>query len=96
MLFNPQHDQAVRASARGAEYAAWNGSSTAPSKRGKPRQLPSRRRSRGATGGHRARGGRLRGGGRRAGRVRTKATALVRDVSGDRTFDDVNYVFRRS
>jgi SSS family solute:Na+ symporter len=91
MLFNPVHDQAVRRSARGADYAALEQRfGEAVEKRRQAAEAAAQTR----------RGGdalaseaaflnadeRMRG-------VRGEAVELVRDVTGDRTYNDINYVF---
>ena len=94
MLFNPQHDQAVRASARGAEYAAlereFDGAFEARKTAATALAEAQSRRDGRTIGPAEAAFGEADAA---LAAVRTRATALVRDVSGDRTFDDVNYVF---
>ena len=94
LLFNGVHDARVRASARAADYAAlerkFQDAAAAP--RGR-RRTPTRR----AAAGRRRRARRPRG--RRSPSAMPRWTGpgggdrLVRDVTGDRAFGDVNYVF---
>jgi Na+/proline symporter len=94
VLFNHQHDAQVLASARAEEY------------RGLERQFvevfDGRREAAGALAGARRTGddrsiraaeAAFRASDARLAAVRWRATALVRDVSGDADFGDVNYVF---
>ena len=94
MLFNPVHEPAVRASARAAEYQALEQRFDAA--------VDSRRKAAEATAS-------MQRGGDAVARamseaaflsadeqvkgVRAEAVALVRDVTGDRSYNDVNYVF---
>jgi SSS family transporter len=94
MLFNPVHDREVRESSRGAEYAAleqrFNASIEARSKaagtaasmqRGGDAVARAISQSAFLTADEEVK------------KVRAEAAALVKDVSGDRTYNDVNYVF---
>ncbi len=94
MLFNPVHEAAIRASPRAAEYAALEREF---------RQAVDTRRAAGDTYAStlttplaeriaRARDA-FAAANARVGDVRSRAAALVRDVTGDRAFGDVNYVF---
>ena len=94
MLFNPQHEQAVRRSARGAEYAALEQAFVAAfdTRRAAASALAaaqSRRDAQGVAAAETAFGDADAA----LGAVRAQAAALVREVTGDRAFDDVNYVF---
>ena len=94
MLFNPVHDQRVRESARAGGV------------RRARTEVPGgdRRPARGGRAAGRCRARRRRGGRRLSSRprsrlrrggegVRAEAVALVKDVSGDSSYNDVNYVF---
>ena len=94
VLFNPLHDTEVRASARGAEYAALERDFAAAfeNRRNAAVSLAAARRSRDGTTIQAAEAS-LRADESRVAAIRSQATALVRDVSGDASFGDVNYVF---
>jgi SSS family solute:Na+ symporter len=94
VLFNHQHDAQVRASARGAEYRAleeeFNGAFEA--RRSAAGAAAAARRTGNAEAierteaAFRARESQVSG-------IRGRATTLVREVTGDAAFGDVNYVF---
>ena len=94
MLFNNVHDQRVRDSARSAEYAALEQKFQAAvdDRREAARQLAGAERSANAAAitsnrtAFTAAEQNVRG-------VRAEAIALVKDVSGDSAYNDVNYVF---
>jgi SSS family transporter len=94
MLFNPQHDQAVRASARGPEYAALERrfGEAFETRRAAASALASAQSARDAATVAAAEA-RFRETDRAVAAVRAEATALVRSVTGDREFGDMNYVF---
>jgi Na+/proline symporter len=94
LLFNRVHEAAVRASARGPEYAGLERefAGAYAARRQAAERLTSTRRAGGAAdiaGAEAA----FRRSEAAASRVRTRAAELVRDVTGDRQFGDVNYVF---
>ncbi|MFO7695060.1 MAG: sodium:solute symporter [Vicinamibacterales bacterium] len=94
VLFNRQHDAEVRASARAGEYLAMEQAFTAAfeARRDAASALAAARRSGGdgAIGGAE---GAFRDADSRVAAIRGRATTLVREVTGDRAFGDVNYVF---
>ncbi len=94
MLFNPQHEARVRASARAAEYGALQ---TRFNRAFEARQHAAIALSSARSGGDddRARVAASAFRAREADvvRVRGEAIALVKDVTGDRSYTDVNYVF---
>jgi Na+/proline symporter len=94
VLFNRQHDAEVLSSPRAEEYAALRGEFTAAfeSRRDAAEALAAARRSGGA-GALAAAENAFRGADGRVAAVRQRATALVREVTGDTAFGDVNYVF---
>ena len=94
VLFNRQHDAEVRASARAAEYLALEQNFTAAfeARRDAASALAAARRSGGAGALDTAEGA-FRDADARVAAIRGQATALVREVTGDRAFGDVNYVF---
>jgi solute:Na+ symporter, SSS family len=94
MLFNPVHDRAVRESARAADYDRLEERFT--------QALDGRRQAATALAGTRRGGDGASRASADAGfrswdeevqNVRASAVALVRDVSGDRSYNDVNFVF---
>ncbi|MEK6630911.1 MAG: sodium:solute symporter, partial [Acidobacteriota bacterium] len=93
-LFNRVHDQAVRVSARGAEYADLERQFNAAFEARKPaaQRLSAAQQRAGADGAAAASEG-FRAADAVVAGIREKATGLVRDVTGDRQFGDVNYVF---
>jgi SSS family transporter len=94
MLFNPQHDARVRASARAAEYqaletrfdAAFEARQHAALAATSARAAGDEDRARAAMAAFRVRDAEL-------GRVRAQAVTIVKEVTDDRTYTDVNYVF---
>jgi Na+/proline symporter len=93
MLFNGVHDQRVRTSARAAEYAAIEQrfSEAVASRREAAVQL-----AEAESGGAESSAGRRAAfleSEQRVKAVRDEAVALVKEVSGDRSYNDVNYVF---
>lgn len=94
MLFNRQHDERVRSSARAGEYVELERRFAAAfeARRSAAEQVAAARQSAGgaalaaADEAFRAREAELQG-------VRTQALTLVREVTGDRQYGDVNYVF---
>ncbi|MCL4847357.1 MAG: sodium:solute symporter [Acidobacteria bacterium] len=94
MLFNPVHDQRVRASARGASYADLESEYVkAFEARKQAAETLVRARQAGDESGTIAAAAELS---RRAGDVtaiREQAADMVRSVSGDRQYRDVNYIF---
>ena len=94
MLFNPAHDERVRASSRSAEYASltdeFEGAFDAR-RRAADNLIAARKtgdavRTAAVTDTFLERDARLRD-------VRTRAETLVKDVSGDDAYTDINYVF---
>jgi SSS family transporter len=94
MLFNPVHDREVRGSARGAEYLALEQRFN--------ESIETRRRAaesaaamqRGGDAAARALSqAAFLSADEQVKKVRAEAVALVRDATGDRTYNDVNYVF---
>jgi solute:Na+ symporter, SSS family len=94
VLFNRQHDAEVRGSARAGEYLAMEREFTAAfeTRRDAAGALAAARRS-GAAGLLASAETSFREADGRVAAVRARATTLVREVTGDRTFGDVNYVF---
>jgi SSS family solute:Na+ symporter len=90
MLFNRVHDERVRASARAAEYAAIEQEFNAAisERRVAAEQMAA---SDGAAQASSKQA--FRATEQRVKEVRAKASALVKDVTGDGSFSDVNYVF---
>ena len=94
VLFNRQHDAEVRGSARAGEYLAMEREFTAAfeSRRDAAGALAAAQRS-GSAGLLASAETSFREADGRVAEVRARATTLVREVTGDRTFGDVNYVF---
>jgi solute:Na+ symporter, SSS family len=94
LLFNPVHDKEVRESARAAEYQALEQRfALAAVERGKAAQvLISAKGAPGSPAGAFAEVG-FKSWDQEVKTVRANALALVREVSGDRTYNDVNFVF---
>jgi SSS family solute:Na+ symporter len=94
MLFNPVHDRQVRESARGAEYQALEQRfSAAIDERRKAAEAAAAVASRGDAVARAMSQAAFLGADERVKQVRGEAVTLVREVSGDRTYNDVNYVF---
>jgi len=91
MLFNPVHETRVRESARAAEYAALETEFAAASR---VRETAARTAAgaRGSVGAARADAAFVDAEGRVAG-IRRQAVDIVKDVTGDAQYTDVNYVF---
>jgi SSS family transporter len=87
MLFNPVYDSRVRASPQASQYAALENDFTAAfaERQQAARQLAERSDARSAEA--------FRAAEARVAAIRTQAGNLVKDVTGDRTYTDVNYVF---
>jgi SSS family transporter len=94
MLFNPSHDRAVRESARAAEYAALEERfHVAATERGKAaEQFAVAKRQGDALVGAFAEAG-FKSWDQEVRDLRAGAVGLVRDVSGDASYNDVNFVF---
>jgi SSS family transporter len=94
MLFNPAHDGAVRSGARAAEYQALEREFNAAheARRASASAFVEARRGGDAARIAAARDALVEANARVAG-VRGRGLALVREVSGDPSFNDVNYVF---
>ena len=94
LLFNPVHDTQVRESARGAEYQALEQRfALAAAERGKAAELlVAAKRDSGSAAGAFAEVG-FKSWDQEVKTVRASALALVREVSGDPTYNDVNFVF---
>jgi SSS family solute:Na+ symporter len=94
MLFNRAHDQEVRGSARAAEYAALEASfgEAVAARRQAAEQLAAADRS-GDRSAFAARTTAFHAEDQRVQSVRADAVALVKAVTGDSTYNDVNYVF---
>jgi len=94
MLFNPVHDRQVRESARGAEYQALEQRfSAAIDERRKAAEAAAAVASRGDAVARAMSQAAFLGADEQVKKVRGEAVTLVREVSGDRTYNDVNYVF---
>ncbi|MGE0459738.1 MAG: sodium:solute symporter [Vicinamibacterales bacterium] len=94
MLFNPVHDRQVRESARAGEYAALEQRFTASIEERRKAAEAAAAMDRGGDAVARALSqAAFLGADERVKQVRAEAVALVREVSGDRTYNDVNYVF---
>jgi len=90
MLFNPVHDAQVKASARAAEYSALEQQFDAA--------IGQRREAASAFAAadentKPAAASKFRGADEEVKRVRAAAVGIVKDVSGDKSYNDVNYVF---
>ena len=90
MLFNPVHDGQVRSSARAAEYTALEQQFDAAiaQRRTAASQLAAL-----ASGGESDARAAFKASDDEVKRVRAAAVGIVKDVSGDRSYNDVNYVF---
>jgi Na+/proline symporter len=94
MLFNPAHDEAVRASARAGEYAALQGEfeRAIAGRRDAASQLAAAGRRDDDAAIASANAG-FKSWNDEVLKIRQSAVALVKDVSGDRTYNDINFVF---
>jgi SSS family transporter len=94
MLFNPAHDQRVRSSNRAGDYAALERTfgEAVDARRLAAAQLAEARRS-GDRAAVAARAAAFDAEEQRVAGVRAEAIALVKDVSGDASYNDINYVF---
>ena len=94
MLFNPVHDSQVRASTRGAEYTALDADfqDAVDARRQAASAAVSTRRGDDRDAVANAEASFVESD-RRVTAIRERATALVMEVTGDRTYTDVNYVF---
>jgi solute:Na+ symporter, SSS family len=94
MLFNPVHDRAVRESARAADYDRLEERFTQAldGRRQAATELAATRR-RGDEAARAFADAGFRSWDEEVQNVRASAVALVRDVSGDRSYNDVNFVF---
>lgn len=94
LLFNPVHDAAVRSSARAGEYVALEAEfgQAVGARRAAAEQLASAQRSAAPAALDVAQTG-FAASEDAVQHVRARAIALIRDVSGDRTYNDINYVF---
>jgi Na+(H+)/acetate symporter ActP len=94
MLFNPVHDRQVRESARGAEYLALEQRFAETIDRRRLAAEAAAAMERGGDAGARAMSqAAFLSADEQVKQVRTEAVDLVREVSGDRSYNDVNYVF---
>lgn len=94
MLFNPVHDEAVRQSARGRDYAALEQRfGEAVEKRKQAAEAAARMRRGGDALARVASETAFLNADESLRDVRGEAVELVRDVTGDRTYNDINYVF---
>jgi SSS family transporter len=94
MLFNPVHDQRVRQSARATEYTALEQrfSEAIDGRRQAATQLAAAERTADEAAVAFA-GASFKAWNDQVQAIRTEAVALVKDVTGDRTYNDVNFVF---
>lgn len=93
MLFNPAHDAAVRASARGTEYAVLEQQfdrAVEARRQAADAYVAAERADPQAVAGREAG---FQSADERVRQIRSEAVTLVRDVAGDRAYTDVNYVF---
>jgi Na+/proline symporter len=96
MLFNAAHDRQVQGSARAGEFAAVEARfrTAAEAQRAAGADLVRTRRD-GAAGAQAAAAAAFLQAGADVRAARADAVAIVKDVSGDATYNDVNYVFPR-
>lgn len=94
LLFNPAHDSEIRRSARAGEYASLESRfSVAAAERGRAaEQLVTARRGGDAAAGAFAKAA-FDSWDNEVKTLRASAVSLVRDVTGDRNYNDVNFVF---
>ena len=90
MLFNPVHDGQVRSSARGSEYSALEQQFDAAIEQ---RRIKATELARADETTRPSAKAAFTGADDEVKRVRAAAVGLVKDVSGDRSYNDVNYVF---
>jgi SSS family solute:Na+ symporter len=94
MLFNPAHEQTVQESARGPEYAALERRFAAAIEQRRHTALQLAAAERSGDGATQAfAGAAFKSWNDQVQVVRQTAIALVKDVTGDRSYDDVNFVF---
>jgi solute:Na+ symporter, SSS family len=94
MLFNPVHDRQVRESARGGEYQVLEQRfGAAIDQRRKAAEAAASMASGGDAVARAMSQAAFLGADQQVKQVRSEAVTLVREVSGDRTYNDVNYVF---
>jgi Na+/proline symporter len=94
MLFNPVHEPAVRASARAGEYQALEQRfEAAVDSRRKAAEAAASMRRGGDAGSRAMSEAAFLSADEQVKGVRAEALALVREVTGDRAYNDVNYVF---
>ncbi len=94
VLFNRQYDQAVRASARAGDYRALEQEFNAAFEaRRDAAGLAAAARRKGDAGEVRAADAAFLAADGRVAAIRGRATTLVREVTGDKAYGDVNYVF---
>ncbi len=94
MLFNPVYEQRVRASARGAEYQDLERQfASAVADRHAAAETFARSGEAGDAAGHRQARANFLAAEARVSTARARAATLVKEVTGDRTYNDVNYVF---
>jgi uncharacterized sodium:solute symporter family permease YidK len=88
MVFNPVHDQQIRGSARAGEYAALEQKfvGAIDQRRQAATSLANATSDSAAAAAFKAADDEVK-------RVRAEAVAIVKDVSGDKAYNDVNYVF---
>src|SRR5688572_8721633 len=94
MLFNRVHDERVRESARAGEYTALEQKFTAAigERRSAAQQLAEAERA-GDAASIESRKAAFRGTEQSVKEARAQAVALVKDVTGDNSYNDINYVF---
>jgi len=94
MLFNPMYEGRMRASARSAEYADLERRFTAEAAGRRDAAEAFAQSSRaGDEAAHQAARAQFLAADRRVASLRSQAASLVKDVTGDRNYNDVNYVF---
>jgi Na+/proline symporter len=94
MLFNPVYESRVRASTRADEYAGLERQFAGAVKdRQAAAEAFARAGSAGDVAAHQAARARFRSADEHVSAVRTQAATLVKEVTGDRAYNDVNYVF---
>ncbi|MGH9349937.1 MAG: sodium:solute symporter [Vicinamibacterales bacterium] len=93
MLFNPVHERVLREGPRGAEYRAVEDAFQAADRRRQEAALALAAAEGGDATQAPSAAARFQAARDEVARVREQAVALVREVTGDRTYTDVNYVF---